>query len=60
MLPPCQGYLDTGGVFIEIAYPNELQTQALGINNSDQIVGWFSDGNSHSYGFLEIGVLSRH
>jgi len=45
------GFLDTGGVFTTIDVPGALLTQAIGINNTGQIVGTFRN-ETGTHGFL--------
>jgi len=42
-LSGAQGFLLSGGTFTTIAVPGEVYTQALGINNKGQIVGFYQD-----------------
>lgn len=48
---PCNGYLDNGGSFTTIDYPNANGTSATGINGAGEIVGYYSDsmGNGHAF-----------
>ena len=48
------GFLDRGGVFTKINAPGADFTQLLGINNSGQIIGFFSDANG-THGFVDTG-----
>src|ERR1019366_620532 len=52
---PC-GFLYSGGTFTAIDYPGKTvtQTEALGINNSGQVVGFYVDP-SGPHGFLYEG-----
>jgi len=48
-----QGFLYSGGNFTTIAVPGAADTLALGINDSDQIVGIYSTVNGGDYqGFI--------
>lgn len=46
------GYLEVGGVLTLIAYPGGTGTQVLGLNDSDSVVGFYSDAEFVSHGFV--------
>jgi probable HAF family extracellular repeat protein len=46
------GFLDIGGSFFQLDFPGALATQAEGINNLGQIVGFYVDANGGVHGFL--------
>jgi probable HAF family extracellular repeat protein len=47
------GFLDIGGSFTQIDVPGATETEALGINNTGQIVGQFLDRIFLFHGFLD-------
>src|SRR6266542_2245758 len=48
------GFLYTGGTFTTIDVPGAIRTNAFGINDAGQIVGFFQDTSGGTHGFLEI------
>ena len=48
------GFLDTSGNFTSIDVPGARDSEALGINNSGQIVGAFADAHG-THGFVNTG-----
>ena len=50
------GFLDTGGSITVIDVPGAHDTGAIGINNSGQIVGFFTEASGISHGFLATPV----
>jgi len=51
---PCEGHLEFGYEYF--AYPGSQWTAAFGINNHDQIVGYYRDGfDDKNHGFLRDG-----
>jgi probable HAF family extracellular repeat protein len=46
-----QGFLLDNGVYQLLDFPGAVNTYVAGINNQDQIVGWFdgTDGNTHAF-----------
>ena len=50
------GFLDTGGSFTQLDVPGGFGTQALGINDAGQIVGFFESSFSVDHGFLATPV----
>jgi probable HAF family extracellular repeat protein len=48
------GYLYSGGRFESVIFPGAAQTQALGINDKNVIVGWYNLGTSSYYAFILI------
>ena len=46
------GFLDIGGSFTPVDVPGSTFTEALGINDRGQIVGFFGDSTGHTHGFL--------
>jgi probable HAF family extracellular repeat protein len=47
-----KGFLDNGGVFTFLQFPGSTFTQALGLNNDGEIVGFFTDAAGNNHGFL--------
>jgi probable HAF family extracellular repeat protein len=50
-------YLDDNGVFSPFAFPGALGTDALGINDEGQIVGYYLDASSQQQAFLATPAL---
>jgi probable HAF family extracellular repeat protein len=48
----CQGFIDTKGVFTELAPPNATYTDGGGINDWGQVAGEYFDSQNNGYGFL--------
>lgn len=48
------GFLDTGGTFTELNGPGGAPAELLGINNSAQVIGFFSGANG-TQGFVDSG-----
>jgi uncharacterized membrane protein len=46
------GFLVRGGVFKTLDFPGATFTQALGLNNQRQVVGFYMDAAGNSHGFL--------
>lgn len=44
-----RGFLYDGTTYTELHDPSVIGTQAIGINNSDDIVGYYFDGSPHGY-----------
>jgi hypothetical protein len=44
--------LDNGGVFTFLQSPGSTFTQVLGLNNDDEIVGFYTDAGGNNHGFL--------
>lgn len=50
---PCHGFLrNPDGSFISIDYPGATSTYVYGINDSGQIVGYYTDGAFNRHGFI--------
>jgi len=47
-----EGFLDNGGVFTFLQFPGSKFTQALGLNNDGEIVGFYTDAGGNNHGFL--------
>jgi hypothetical protein len=48
------GYLLSTGKYSSIDYPNATATDALGINDSAEIVGNWGDTAGHAHGFYAV------
>ena len=46
------GYVVKDGVLIELYYPGSTYTEALGVNNNDEVVGQYIDAQGATHGFL--------
>ena len=49
------GFLDVGGTSTTIDPFLQSFTQALGISNTDEIVGFYNDGAGATHGYTDIG-----
>src|SRR5205814_7020973 len=49
------GFLYSGGTFTLLHDPSAATTQALGINDAGQIVGYNYNGGANTHGFLYSG-----
>jgi hypothetical protein len=45
------GYVFRNNKVLTLQFPGSSYTQALGINESDEVVGYFLDSGSHVHGF---------
>lgn len=45
-------FLEHGGVFTTIAVPGAQVTEVEGLNDSDEVVGWYEDASNVYHGFL--------
>jgi hypothetical protein len=50
-----QAFTELGGVFTYLVLPANIRSQATGINNAGNIVGWYYPNNTSESGFLDIG-----
>jgi len=51
------GFLDMAGVITTIDPFGSAFTQALGINNFGEIVGFYTDGNAVQHGYVDNGGI---
>ena len=58
---PNQGFINIGGVVTEFYGSGTDNTFALGINNSDEVVGQYFDSSNNSHGFFRssTGVITE-
>ena len=56
---PIIGFLLKGKTFTEFDFPRSNNTEAFGVNDFDQIVGNFFDGNGNIHGFLLSNPLKH-
>jgi uncharacterized membrane protein len=47
-----EGFLDKSGVFTFLQFPGSVFTQALGIDNTGQVVGSYVDAAGNTHGFI--------
>jgi probable HAF family extracellular repeat protein len=48
-----QGFIESSGVYTTLDVPGADETFAQGVNNKDDVVGYFIDGSNKTQGFLE-------
>ena len=54
------GWYLTNGRYYVFSYPGSIDTQALGVNESGEVVGTYEDANKKTHGFLLPNPQSKH
>lgn len=49
---PIEAFVSDGGTVTVFTVPNAIQTQAVAINNFDQVLGYYEDANNVFHGFI--------
>lgn len=53
------GFFLRAGVYYSVAYPSAMATEALSLNQQDQIVGYYQGSNLIKHGFILTGLTSQ-
>jgi probable HAF family extracellular repeat protein len=56
----CFSLLVTDGVAVDVSFPGSVETNAYGINNKGDVVGWYFDGDYVQHGFIFSSAKSLY